>query len=310
MYSACSVYDSTALTDTPEGSGVVNHADSGGFGSSKGATEDDGGIFAEGNAGSFPGLSGAGGTSGASMNSGGARDGSGNSSGQGGAGGEGGDTGPLGRGGSGVTAGASGNGGATPDASGKGSADGADADETGTTGADATDAAGSTDGASETGGRDGSSVPTICSTHPLSARTTWIATASHSSLGNSQESDPLFNPPSHAIDGNTNERWSTGKPQAGDEWLQIDFGKKVAIGEFTLQLGISTSDHPRGYAAVVSDAPLDFTAPALISGAGQPGADTVVALAPPAVGRYLLVLQTGAASNWWTVAEMTVTCGR
>jgi beta-glucosidase len=151
-------------------------------------------------------------------------------------------------------------------------------------------------------------VPTICASHPLSAKTTWIATASHSSLTDAGESDPLYNPPSHANDGNINERWSTGKPQAGNEWLQIDFGQTVAVGSVTLQLGASSSDHPRGYAARVSATPLDFAGPVLASGAGQQNVDTVIVFGPPAIGRYMLISQTGASSSWWSVAELNVAC--
>jgi hypothetical protein len=136
-----------------------------------------------------------------------------------------------------------------------------------------------------------------------------MMTASHSSLGNSQESDPLYNPPSHANDGSISERWSTGKPQAGNEWLAIDFGVRVAIGQVTLQLGTSSTDHPRGYAIRVSDMPLDIAAPVLVSGAGQPSVDAAIVLVAPTIGRYLLISQTGAASSsWWSVAEVNVAC--
>jgi F5/8 type C domain-containing protein len=131
---------------------------------------------------------------------------------------------------------------------------------------------GSSDGgderASDSSTPDGSSPDsgTPCSTNPLSLKTTWIASSSQSSLGNSTEADPLYNPPSHAIDGNINERWSTGNAQAGNEWLQIDFGRTVAIDRVTLQLGVDTGDYPRGYTARFSSTPLNFTAPVLVFG--------------------------------------------
>jgi hypothetical protein len=184
--------------------------------------------------------------------------------------------------------------------------DAADADGTGGTGgAGGIDATTDADGAD---GPDGSDSAAVCAQYPLSAKATWIATASHSSLGNSQESDPLYNPPSHAHDGVIAERWSTGKPQSGNEWLQIDFGQSVAITQVTLQLGTNSSDYPRGYAARVSEMPLDFAAPVLVTGVGQPSVDSVMVLAPPAVGRYLLIAQTGSASSWWSVAEASVAC--
>jgi hypothetical protein len=202
----------------------------------------------------------------------------------------------------------------TDGASGKGGSSGidfadtdaVDADGTGGTGgAGGIDATADADGAD---GPDGSDGAAVCAQYPLSAKATWIATASHSSLGNSQESDPLYNPPSHAHDGVIAERWSTGKPQSGNEWLQIDFGRSVAITQVTLQLGTNSSDYPRGYAARVSEMPLDFAAPVLVTGVGQPSVDSVMVLAPPAVGRYLLIAQTGSASSWWSVAVASVAC--
>jgi hypothetical protein len=52
-----------------------------------------------------------------------------------------------------------------------------------------------------------------CSDHPLTAKTTWVATASSYFIGNTQELPML------AIDGNPTTRWSSGQDQAGGEWL-------------------------------------------------------------------------------------------
>ena len=225
--------------------------------------------------------------------------------------GMGGTGGAAGRGGASGSGGAGGTGGASVDDGGNDGASGTGASEAG--GADidaAADADGedATDGAGGTDGGDGGDGRTTCASYPLSAKSTWVVTASHSSLGNSQESDPLYNPPSHAHDGNIGERWSTGKPQTGNEWLQIDFGRSVAIAQVTLQLGTSSADYPRGYTARVSEMPLDFAAPILSSGAGQSSADTVITLGVPAIGRYLVISQTGSASSWWSVAEANVAC--
>ena len=306
------------LRDSSSGGGAGGSADPAGGGA--------------GTAGTSAGLSGTGGATGGALGSdaGGDRDGSSgkgggladgaasDGDGRGGASGTGGtDAGDASRAdnGAGGSGGASGTGGAGGSA-GSGTPDGAGgtagaAGSGGAGGIDAgtgTDGSGPTDGAGGGGGADASDGPTACASLPLPAKATWIVTASHTSLGNSQESDPLYNPPSHAIDGNLNERWSTGKPQAGDEWLQIDFGQRVAIGQVTLQLGTSSTDYARGYAARVSDVPLDFAAPVLVSGAGQASVDTVIAFGPVAIGRYLLISQTGSATSWWSVAEANVAC--
>jgi hypothetical protein len=133
----------------------------------------------------------------------------------------------------------------------------------------------------------------------------WTATASHFSAGNSTEADPAYNPPSHAIDGNVNERWSTGKPQSGNEWLQIDFGRTVAIDRVTVSP--DAMDFPRGYAVRFSSTSMNFAAPVLMSGAGQPG-DLVINFAVPVIGRYLVISQTGTNTLWWSVTELNVAC--
>jgi hypothetical protein len=148
-----------------------------------------------------------------------------------------------------------------------------------------------------------------CSSNPLSARATWIATASHSSLGNGMESDVLYNPASHMLDGNLSERWSSGKQQSGDEWIQIDFGKVVTLSDITLQHGTDTGDFPVAYTVRVSNNSGDFNASVRASGAGAEGAELAIMLAAPATGRYLTIRQTGASTfPWWSIAELQVSC--
>src|SRR5436190_1928535 len=53
-------------------------------------------------------------------------------------------------------------------------------------------------------------------------KSTWVATASvNGSLA------PL------AVDADTSTRYTTGRSQAGDEWLQVDFGITATIDEVT-----------------------------------------------------------------------------
>ncbi len=167
------------------------------------------------------------------------------------------------------------------------------------------------------GGSGGSPTTVKCSDHPLTLKSIWVGAASISSLGDGMESDGLYNPPAHLTDGLLNERWSSGKPQSGDEWIQIDFGAEVTLSQITLQLGTNPNDWPRGYAVRVSN--LDalanveaFNAPVLASGVGAMATDVVVSLADPVEGQYLLVRQTGVnpmgVTSWWTVAEVLVGC--
>jgi hypothetical protein len=140
-----------------------------------------------------------------------------------------------------------------------------------------------------------------CVAHPLTPRSSWIATASSSDNGS---------PPSNAIDGDLTDRWSTGLQQSNADWLQLDFGAVVGIDHVILELGANNpTDYPRGYTVRFSNTSNDLAAPVLLSGAGQQATDTVLAFGAPVSGRYLLIAQTGTAKAlWWSVAEIAVAC--
>jgi hypothetical protein len=164
-------------------------------------------------------------------------------------------------------------------------------------------------GASGSGGSAGGASVVKCADHPLSLKTTWVATASSSSVGNGTEADGLYNPPAHMLDNSYTERWSSGHAQAGDEWIQIDLGVVSTITDLTLNPGNDAGDYPRMYAVRVSNKSEDFAATVKASGVGMPGT-TFVHFNTPAVGRYITVRQTnGTAGNpWWTIAEVLVGC--
>jgi hypothetical protein len=104
-------------------------------------------------------------------------------------------------------------------------------------------------------------------------------------------------------------RWSSGKDQAGNEWLQLDFGVTVTLTKLTLQLGSSPNDYARKYAARFSAKPLDNAAPVLASGMGAAGTDTVMTFPVGSTGRYVLIDQLGTATGlWWSVAEILTEC--
>lgn len=164
--------------------------------------------------------------------------------------------------------------------------------------------AGGAGGAGGTGGD--ASLPITCDSAPVPLKGSWKASASHSSLGAGLE---FYNPPEYVMDLSS-KRWSTGKPQGGDEWLQIDFGAETAIRELSFTLNPDDADdYPRIYQIQISDTPLDFDGTIRASGAGLQGQTLVVTLAEPVVGRYLLVQQKGKdPANWWSVSELTATC--
>jgi hypothetical protein len=160
-------------------------------------------------------------------------------------------------------------------------------------------------GAGGTGGDEGVVRPHLCEGAPIPLKASWKASASHSSIGAGE----FDNPPENVMD-QTTKRWSTGKAQSGDEWLQVDFGVSAAIRELTFTLlPDDAEDYPRNYQIRISDKALDFTGTVRASGAGMLGQTLVVTLVEPVVGRYLLVQQKGAAvENWWSVSELSATC--
>ncbi len=139
-----------------------------------------------------------------------------------------------------------------------------------------------------------------CADHPFSLKSTWLASASH------QSTTPK-NPPSCLVDG-ANTRWSSGKPQSGDEWVQIDFGVSVSLRGINLQQGADTNDYPRSYAVIVSDTKNDLTGAVRVSGAGTGGVTTTITLPKVFSGRYLLIKQLGSSLSWWSVAEVEPSC--
>ena len=150
------------------------------------------------------------------------------------------------------------------------------------------------------GGDAGSSAGAspLCEMYPIPARATWLPTASSHGP----------NDPVSAIDDNTTARWSTGKAQSGDEWVQIDFGKTVAIRSVNLQQGSDPNDYPRMYSVTISDTKDDLSGPAVFSGEGTTGVSTTTVLSQPHAGRYLLIKQLGVSLSWWSVDELEVGC--
>jgi len=156
-------------------------------------------------------------------------------------------------------------------------------------------------GISGTSGSGGSGGMSSCGAHLLTPTASWTGTASSSAVDD---------PPSHAIDGDSSDRWSTGKLQSSTEWFQLDFGATVSIDEVTLMLGSSNAlDYPRAYAVRFSKVTNNANAPVLLTGTGQPNMDTILSFASPVTGRYLFITQTGTTgSSFWSIAEIVVAC--
>jgi hypothetical protein len=108
---------------------------------------------------------------------------------------------------------------------------------------------------------------------------------------------------SRALDGSLGTRWSTGTPQSPGQSFQVDMLQPRTFGKLALNSDGSTSDYPRGYAVYTTNDTSNWGAP-IATGTGTSSLTTVTF--PLATGRYLKIVQTGSASNWWSIAELTV----
>jgi hypothetical protein len=125
-------------------------------------------------------------------------------------------------------------------------------------------------------------------------RSGWVASASESAGGN---------PPSNALDGQSSTRWSTGAPQTNGQWFEVDMLAPQTFSEITLDAASSTGDYPRGYQVFVSTDGSTWGSP-VATGAGM--AALVSISFGQQIGRYVKIIQTGSASNWWSIAELNV----
>jgi beta-glucosidase len=128
----------------------------------------------------------------------------------------------------------------------------------------------------------------------LLSPTGWTATAS--ATGGSDS-------PGKAIDGSLSTRWSSGTPQTNGQWFQLDMLQQRSVNKVTMNSDGSSSDYARGYQIFISNSTSSW-GNAVASGTGT--AALVTATFPAATGRYLKIVQTGSASNWWSIAELQV----
>jgi len=119
----------------------------------------------------------------------------------------------------------------------------------------------------------------------------WVATAS---VGSSQ---------GNAIDGDITTRWTTGTQQANGQWFQVDMGLTNHFSQLVLDQGSSSGDYPVGYQVVVSNDGITWSG-VVASGAGSSGLTTINFAVQTA--RFVRVIQTGSAGNWWSIHEFNV----
>jgi glucosylceramidase len=106
------------------------------------------------------------------------------------------------------------------------------------------------------------------------------------------------------VDDEASTRWASGTAQVPGQFVQVDLGAQRALSRVVLDAGTSAGDYPRGYALHVSDDGVNWGDPvATGSGSGQL---TTIALPQQRRARYLRVVSTASAPNWWSVADLRV----
>jgi hypothetical protein len=131
----------------------------------------------------------------------------------------------------------------------------------------------------------------------------WVATAIIVNNG-----DPVANAIDRDGDRNTS-RYSTGRPMAVGDWLQVDLGESMYLDDVSIKWG--AQDFSRGFDIRLTDTALAHAAPATVADkVGTAGTQKVV-LPVNTKGRYLLITNknNGGSTNWWSIQDVFVTCG-
>lgn len=106
------------------------------------------------------------------------------------------------------------------------------------------------------------------------------------------------------FDGDPKTRWSTNRPQAEGQWLQIDLGTSYMVTGLTLDATGSKDDYPRKYDIRLSDDGEHWANP-IASGVGT----TVMNIEFPAktVTRFIRIAQHETIKgNFWSINELPV----
>jgi fibronectin type 3 domain-containing protein len=107
----------------------------------------------------------------------------------------------------------------------------------------------------------------------------------------------------NAADGSMTTRWTSGTSQANGQWFQVDLGATQTFGKIVLDAGTSTNDYARGYQVFVSNDGLNWGG-AVATGTGSSAVTTINF--PQQTARYVRVVQTGSAGNFWSIHEFQV----
>jgi glucosylceramidase len=106
----------------------------------------------------------------------------------------------------------------------------------------------------------------------------------------------------NAFDDDATTRWTTGAAQQPGQTLEADLGAVRTVRRVVLDTGVDRGDYPRGWSLLVSTDGAHWSQVA--TGAGHGQLTTIDLSATRA--RFLRVVQTATAPQWWSVAELRV----
>ncbi|MFG6493711.1 discoidin domain-containing protein [Microbacterium sp. P03] len=124
--------------------------------------------------------------------------------------------------------------------------------------------------------------------------TGWTATASTTAPDTT---------PTSGIDGINNTAWTSGHPQTGGEWYQIDMGTTHTVAMITLETAPwATTDYPRSFTIDTSTDGTTWTTTTTGTGYGYKRPITI----PPTTTRYIRITQTSTTTHWWNINNITL----
>lgn len=106
-----------------------------------------------------------------------------------------------------------------------------------------------------------------------------------------------------ALDGDPATRWDTGGPMQKGDSFTLDLGEPRAFFKITMSVRAG-DDYARGYEVLVSSDGQNWGAP-LAQGKGERGRTRIV-LPQPVTTRFVKIVQTGNAGNYWSIDELTL----
>jgi glucosylceramidase len=136
---------------------------------------------------------------------------------------------------------------------------------------------------------------------------TWPAIADSYQLLDAESMSATASTPdgaANAVDDDATTRWTTGAAQEPGQYLQVDLGRSWPVRRVVLDTGADAGDFPRGYTLLTSADGMHWSDPPAATGAG--GGQLTTIDIPATAARFLRVVQTAAAPQWWSVADLRV----